>query len=152
MRPLRRFSTPPGMSETPVTSPRSSGRRGAARDERDRLLPAASTGATSRTRPEHVGGVRREHGDHAGRLGGGEAQVGPGDRVDAAHHRRELVGPARVVDEQVDGGAELGAALLGGRPRALPSAIERLCEAVEHLSAVVGGLPRPAAGERRARP
>ena len=65
---------PPGTSETPATSPRSSARSGQRRETTaTTVLPAASAGATSRIEPEQVGLVGRQHGDDAGRLGRREA-------------------------------------------------------------------------------
>ena len=54
--------------------------------------------------------VGRYHANHAGRLGQRERQEGGRHGVDAAEHRRELVRPAGVVDEHVDGGLDLVAA------------------------------------------
>ena len=111
MRPHRRLSTPPGTSETPATSPRSSGRSGQRREtSTTAVLPAASTGATSRISPRTSGSSGASTATTPVGSGVENDRCGPGDRVDAAHHGRELVGPARVVDEQVDGRAELGAA------------------------------------------
>ena len=110
IRPHSRFRTPPGMSETPATSPRSSARSGQRRETTaTTLLPAASAGRDLADQPQQVGLVGREHGHDAGRLGHAEAQVRQRDRVDPAHQRGELVRPARVVDERVDGRADLGA-------------------------------------------
>ena len=56
MRPDSRLSTPPGTSDTPATSPRSSARSGQRREmTATTVLPAASAGATSRTRPSRSG-------------------------------------------------------------------------------------------------
>ena len=55
-RPEIRFSTPPGTSETPATSPRSSARSGLDRETiATTVLPAANAGAISRTRPSRSG-------------------------------------------------------------------------------------------------
>ena len=43
-----------------------------------------------------------EHRDDAGRLRDGEVEVRPGDRVRAAEHLRQLVGPAGVPDDPID--------------------------------------------------
>ena len=138
-RPEIRFSTPPGMSETPATSPRSSARSGLDRETiATTVLPAAKRRGDLAHQAQQVGRVRREHRDHARRLRRGERQERRRDRVHAAHHRGELVRPARVVDEQVDRLAVLVAPI---RAR-----LERLREPVQHLPAVVGRLLRPPAG------
>ena len=108
--------------------------------------PRPAPGATSRIKPSTSGSSGASTATTPVGSGVEKRQVRPGDRVDAAHDRRELVRPARVVDEQVDGGAELGAALLGPAGELLGARLERLGEAVQDLPAVVGGLLRPAAG------
>ncbi len=56
MRPDSRLSTPPGTSETPATSPRSSARSGRLREiSATTVLPAASAGAISRISPSRSG-------------------------------------------------------------------------------------------------
>ena len=121
------------------------------------MLPAASAGATSPDQPEQLGLLGRDDADDAGRLGRREGQVRRRDGVDAAQHRGELVGPARVVDEHVDGGATssraaaAGAAQVDGLLGELGAArLERLRGAVEHLPAVVGGLAAQPAAPRAA--
>ena len=125
------------------------------------VLPAASAGGDLADQPEQVGLVGREHGDDAGRL-----RASRSDRYGAATGlippitAGELVGPARVVHERVDRGADLGAGgrrrdalLRDGRARQLVGArLERLGEAVEDLPAVVGGRAPPSRPARRARP
>ena len=52
--------------------------------------------------PEQAGLLRREHGDDPGRLGRGEVEERPGDRVGVADDLGELVGPPGVPDQAVD--------------------------------------------------
>ena len=80
--------------------------------------------------------------DHSGRLGERERQKRRRDRVHAAEHRRDLVGPAGVVQEHVDGGG----ALLAARADRVAAGLQCLGRAVQDLPAVVGGARRPGAG------
>jgi hypothetical protein len=117
------------------------------------VLPAASAGAIAPDEAEQLGLLGRHDADDAGRLGRREGQERRRDGVHAAEHRVQLVGPARVVHEHVDGGRDLlarrgrlDAAQRDGLLRELLAAgLQRLGRAVEHLPAVVGGLARPRA-------
>ena len=154
-RPASRLTTPPGTSETASTSPRSRpGERPALRAVRhSTVLPAASAGAIAPGQAEQLGLLGRHDADDAGRLRRREGQERRRDGVHAAEHRVQLVGPARVVHQHVDGGRDLLARRGRLTPRSedgllrelLAARLQRLGRAVEHLPAVVGGLARPAA-------
>ena len=149
-RPDSRFTTPPGTSDTPSTSARSSPASGAGL--RQHAPPPCcrrpAPGASSATRPSSSGCVGRHEpttpvgsGREKDRNGAATGLIPPSTGC-------ELVGPAGVVDEHVDGRVDLGALRADlGRPR-----LQRLGGAVEDLAAVVGGARRPRTGCRRARP
>ena len=137
----------PGRARPTRPRPRRGRARAPASGARRSRRPCCPPRAPGRSRARGRAGRARpgRDGDDAGRLGGRERQVRRGDRVDAAHHRGELVRPARVVHERVDRGAELVAgrvrgevALRDARAGELVAArLERLGEAVEDLAAVV---------------
>ncbi len=128
------------------------------------MLPVTITGASTETRPSSGGLGGATIRDDAGRLGRGEVEVGPGDRVGRAAQRGDLVGPPRVPDPAVDGRVHELAGLLPGDALGLgdlgdelrPAALQHLGDPVEDLAAVVGGgaatTPEGLPGGRRRRP
>jgi hypothetical protein len=134
------------------------GQRALVGGDDDRGVAGDDDGRDRADEPQERGLLRREHGDHAGGLGGGEVEVRPGDRVGVADDLGQLVGPAGVPDQAVD---RLVEHLLGTRARQAlgladglhelrPPVLHDLGDAVEDLRAVVGRLAGPAA-ERLAR-
>ena len=121
VEPVRMLTTPPGTSEVASTSLNVTAGSGRAYDDTTtQVLPETITGATTRDQPEQRGLLRRQHGDHAGRLGRRQVEERPGHRVRVADHLGQLVGPAGVPDQPVDRGVERGRGLprrqpLGGR-------------------------------------
>ena len=116
-RPESRFTTPPGTSETPSTSARSSPASGGTRTgSRPRRCRRRAPARARRPAPSSGGASGATIADHAGRLGQRERQERRRDRVDAAEHRVELVGPAGVVEEHVDRGVDLVARHPESRP------------------------------------
>ena len=103
VRPVSTLTTPPGRSEVASTSlsdTAGSGRSCGGHD--DGGVAGRDHRGEHRHEPEQGGVLRREHADHAGRLGQREREVRPGDRVRAARDLRVLVRPAGVVDPAVD--------------------------------------------------
>ena len=142
-RPVSRLTTPPGRSLVASTSASSIAASGPVSDAiATTVLPPTSAGASRETRPSSGGSSGAIDRDDAGRLGHGEVEVRPRDRVRRAEHLRELVGEARVPDPAVDRALDLVAAgrELGELRRAR---LHHLGDPVEHLAAVVGGRPRP---------
>ena len=122
------------------------------------VLPAASAGAISATRPSSGGSSGATTPTTPVGSGSEKRQERRGDRVDAAQHggracRSSPRSATSDVDRRrADARSALGGQLVGAR-------LERLGGAVEDLAAVVGGARRPRAGRlargatsRRARP
>ena len=148
-RPVNRFSTPPGKSETPATSPRS--RQGSGETQgHHRDPPCCPPPARGRdladqpqdTRPSPAPARRRRRSAPAWERRGTAQATG------LIPPMVDLVRPARVVDEQVDGGADF----LRRPPNSDAARLQRLREAVEHLPAVVGRLAPTTRRTRRERP
>ena len=138
------LTTPPGTSEVAIASASSIAASGCVSDATTHDRVAADE---RRREPGDEAAERRlvgrEDRDDAGRLGEGEVEVRPGDRVRGADHLRELVRPARVPDDAVDRGLDLLLAR-ADRGEVAGARLHHLREPVEHLAAVVGGRARPA--------
>ena len=151
--PVSTLTTPPGTSEVASTSARliaESGKRCDATTTTE--LPGTSAGAIAETRPTSAVSCGAMTADDAGRLGHRDVEVRTRDRVAVAGDLAELVAPSRVPDPAVDrlvdlggGGGRRGSGLLDDLVDELRlAALEDLGDAVEHLTAVVGGRARPA--------
>ena len=116
-RPVSRFTAPPGTSEVASTSARVIAGSGPSRSRGGpRVFPVTSTGASTLTRPEERGGLRRQDADDAGRLGHAEVEERAGDRIGGPDDLGQLVRPAGIPDPAVDGGIDARRGLVVGNP------------------------------------
>ena len=83
--PVSRLTTPPGRSEVASTSASViAGQRPLLAGDHDRRVAGHDHRGEDADQPEQAEPLRGDHADHAGRLGRGEVEVRPGDRVGAA--------------------------------------------------------------------
>ncbi len=103
-RPVRMFTTPGGTSEVASTSDEvDRGQRTALARHDDGRVAGDDDRRQHAHEPEQARGRRGEHRHDTGRLGNREVEERPGDGVGASGDLGELVGPAGVPDEPVDG-------------------------------------------------